>query len=337
MIPDAELPHGVHPLKMPMPSDALVPDSTLEYTLCYLLQTEEGWGLIDTGWNHEAGMQAFLKRLQALRLKPVDIRWILVTHFHPDHIGLAQRIKEISRARVVMHVQDSPSTFRARLQAVGRSFTQRFEEWLRSQGMPAVATASIPMMRNPPASFLPDLDVDVQVEGDADLSPSLKLIWTPGHTPGHLCLHDTRRRLLFSGDQVLPGITTNVSLFPLGPDNPLGDYLASLHRLETIEVEWVLPAHEHPFKGLRTRLGELERHHTSRLEETLSTLKGGPRTAYQVARQVGWSPGPWDSMSPSNRLMALFETLAHLRYLVRHGTVEEVKQNSVVVYALRAG
>src|ERR1700676_4641013 len=96
---------------------------------------------------------------------------------------------------------------------------------------------------------------------------SLRTIWTPGHSPGHVCFYSEDRKLLISGDHVLPRITPNISVHTQQPSNPLGDYLESLLKLQNLSTDEVLPAHEYRFSDLKGRLEEIIAHHADRLEE----------------------------------------------------------------------
>src|SRR3990172_6802832 len=107
--------------------------------------------------------------------------------------------------------------------------------------------------------------------------------------------------------------------------NPLGDYLASLERLEPLEVDDVLPAHEYAFKDLRGRLREIVEHHERRLEEMLAVIGEGRTTAYDVASGIVWTTGTYDSFSPWMRRAAISETLAHLEYALQEGKLHQVR------------
>jgi glyoxylase-like metal-dependent hydrolase (beta-lactamase superfamily II) len=157
--------------------------------------------------------------------------------------------------------------------------------------------------------------------------------WTPGHSPGHICFLERGRKFILTGDHVLPTITPNISLHPQQQGNPLGDYIASLKRLEELDVEQVLPAHEFSFPDLKKRLLEIERHHDERLDEMIACVSGGPTTAYQVAAKVKWVTGPLESFSPWMQRAALGETLAHLDYLVLEGRLQKFVENGVQYYA----
>jgi glyoxylase-like metal-dependent hydrolase (beta-lactamase superfamily II) len=154
---------------------------------------------------------------------------------------------------------------------------------------------------------------------DDDLVPlagrTIRAIWTPGHTPGHLCLHDETNDLILTGDHVLPRISPNIGLQPHSAAPPLAGYLSSLRRLRQMDSAEVLPAHEWRFRGLRLRTDQLLAHHRLRCQEILGVMADlGPCTAWQVTERLSWSRG-WDGIHGFQRRAALAETLAHLAYL----------------------
>ncbi len=156
--------------------------------------------------------------------------------------------------------------------------------------------------------------------------------WTPGHSPGHICFLERDKKFILTGDHVLPTITPNISLHPQQQGNPLGDYIASLKRLEDLDVTTVLPAHEYIFTDLRARLRSIEHHHEERLQEMMECVGDGPRTGFEVARRVKWVTGMLDSFSPWMQRAALGETLSHLDYLVLGGGLSKRLENGVQYY-----
>jgi glyoxylase-like metal-dependent hydrolase (beta-lactamase superfamily II) len=149
----------------------------------------------------------------------------------------------------------------------------------------------------------------------------LTAIWTPGHSPGHLCFYESSRELMLSGDHVLPRITPNIPFHPQAGANPLGDYLASLDKLEPYEVREVLPAHEYRFDDLRARLQELRNHHRDRFAEIIAILREGPHTAWDIASHMKWSR-QWDDIAGFMRRAAVGEAVSHLRVLEIDGVVQ---------------
>jgi glyoxylase-like metal-dependent hydrolase (beta-lactamase superfamily II) len=149
----------------------------------------------------------------------------------------------------------------------------------------------------------------------------LQAIWTPGHSPGHLCFYESRQELMLSGDHVLPRITPNIPFHPQAGANPLGDYLDSLDKLEPYEVSEVLPAHEYRFDDLHARLEELRQHHRERFGEVIAILREGRHTAWDVASHMKWSR-PWDDIAGFMRRAAVGEAVSHLRVLEIDGVVQ---------------
>jgi len=154
-------------------------------------------------------------------------------------------------------------------------------------------------------------------DGDRPLGEHVGLmaIWTPGHTPGHLCFADTGRDVLLTGDQLLPRITPNISHQGRNDGNPLGAYLQSLARMSSLPYHEILPAHEYRFVGLDIRVRQLLAHHAARLWEIVQILEACPgATTNTVAQRMHWSR-PWSETLGVVRRSALGEAFAHLMHL----------------------
>jgi len=173
---------------------------------------------------------------------------------------------------------------------------------------------------------------DVLLE-DGELVPlpgrQLRAVWTPGHTPGHLCLHEESENLLLTGDHVLPRISPNIGLQPNFAEPPLAAYLRSLELIAAYDQAEALPAHEYRFAGLATRVKMLLAHHERRCDEVLAILgRLGPATAWQVTEELTWSRG-WSSVVGFMRRAALAEAAAHLKHLVDAGRVTQIASEPV--------
>ncbi|HEY7486929.1 MAG TPA: MBL fold metallo-hydrolase [Streptosporangiaceae bacterium] len=312
-----------------------IPGNPLGYTLVYALESERGPVLIDAGWQHEEAWTALHDGLAALGLDVTDVYGVVVTHHHPDHAGLAGRVREASGAWIAMHEADAKIVRSFREMAAtegGRS------QWdlaaLRTAGASEAdlteyseAGAHRGRKIDPPAQ--PDREV---ADGELIDLPGRKLrvIWTPGHSPGHICLHLEDAGRLFTGDHVLPRITPHIGLYPYDwPDvDPLGDYLDSLSRVADLGAAAggsgsaidALPAHEHRFSGIAGRVTEIARHHEERLAEVAGLLTSEPATLWDIATRMTWNSS-WRGMHPMMRRMATGEAAAHLRTLERRGLV----------------
>jgi len=327
-----EITSGVYQLKVP------IPDNPLEYLLAYLIKGDGEYALVDTGWNTPEALEALQGQLAELRVDFPQIRYIFITHVHADHFGLAGKVKELSGAQIVMHEREKP--FIASRYRRPKKLLNAMADWLIIHGVPQQDMPPLQRASMPVIGYVTPAAADIAVKGGEHfaLGPwDLEVIWTPGHSAGHICLYDRNRRVLFSGDHILPSITPNISLHPQSKGNPLGYYLNSLKKMEELEADWVLPAHEGIIRDLRKRLRELEEHHEERLGSMLSAMNDGPRSAYYISSQVPWDIGPWEEISLWGRRAALTETLAHLEYLVREGRAEKLEENGVVLFRRAQG
>ena len=304
-----------------------IPNNPLHYVLVYAFDTDRGPYLVDAGWNTDESYGALTAGLERMGSSVTDVQGVLVTHIHPDHFGLAGRIREDSGAWVGMHPADI-ELFQGRYVETG-PLLDAVDATLRMAGAPpeemdALARASMAIL---PLVVPTVPDVVMEDDFQPDIPGwCVRAIWTPGHTPGHLCFVETERRLLLSGDHVLPRITPNVSLLDEDGIDPLGDFLRSLAKVAGEDVDEVLPAHEHRFVGLRDRTSALIEHHQERFDQVDKIIAAGSTTAWDIASQMHWSR-PWERISGFMRRMALFEALAHLRAMEELGRLRVVGQN----------
>ena len=291
-----------------------IPDNPVRYVLSYVIEHASGFVLTDPGWNHPASWQALTGGLAACGVPLTAVTGVLVTHVHPDHHGLSGAVRECTGAWIGMHEREDALLAASAEPGRRRSRTAAYLRWC---GAPLEHVRHF-MGRRPGSGFRQMARAD-RLLADDDMidAPGLRLraVWTPGHSPGHLCFHDETHGVLLTGDHVLPRITPNVPAYDLESE-PLAEYLDSLDRLAGIEPAEVLPAHEYRFAGLEARLGALRAHHAERLTEAVAILRGraAVQSAWQVATQVSWSRS-WDDLSAMQRQGALGEVVAHLRHL----------------------
>jgi glyoxylase-like metal-dependent hydrolase (beta-lactamase superfamily II) len=300
-----------------------MPDSPLRYVLCYVFETDGGPVLVDPGWPADESWNALAAGLSTLGCRPRDVTGVLVTHAHADHSGLAGRLAAESGCWVAMHsaevryLRDS----RERLLAAGQL------AWQELCGIPDAERKSFDDGVADLVQQL-QLDVDRPLEDGARLDIpgwDIRAIWTPGHTPGHLCFALPDHRVLLTGDHLLPRITSNVGVYPGEQDRePLTEYLSSLELLHESEGTEALPAHEYRFSDIPERSEAIRVHHEQRLDEAQRLLaEHGPLSAWQVASQLTWSRG-WPDLTTMLRRFALGEALAHLMCLSSRGRAAPV-------------
>jgi len=235
-----------------------IPNNPLRYVLVYAFETDRGPYLVDAGWNTDDAFDVLCRGLVTAGFDIGNVQGVLVTHIHPDHYGLAGRIREASGAWVALHPADA-ALVHDRYEEP-KPLVERMGELLMRAGAPEEEVQLLKGASMPVLPFVVTTHPDVLLEdGDKPEVPGWDLvaIWTPGHTAGHLCFYERDLRLMLSGDHILPRITPNISVNPQS-ENPLVDYLASLDKVGAYEADEVLPAHEYRFVGLQTRVNELK-------------------------------------------------------------------------------
>jgi glyoxylase-like metal-dependent hydrolase (beta-lactamase superfamily II) len=300
-----------------------IPDNPLRYVLVYLFELDSGVALVDAGWNTDDAWHALNLGLEEAGGTISDVRAVVVTHIHPDHYGLAGRVREASGAWVGLHPADA-ALLRGRYIETD-DLVERMGELLALSGVPADKRPDLAHASMEIRSLVSMAEPDVLLDDGRRLIElsgwDLRTIWTPGHSPGHICLYSERERLLLSGDHVLPRITPNISFHSQQDANPLGDYLESLARLRALDPDEVLPAHEYRFACLHERLGEIEHHHAERLRAIETVLAARPGvSAWDLTLSLEWSR-PWDEIPSFMQRAANGETLAHLVLLEARGRV----------------
>ncbi|MCP3816619.1 MBL fold metallo-hydrolase [Streptomyces sp. A3M-1-3] len=334
---------GVWSIKVP------IPDNPLGHTLVHLLDTDRGPVLIDTGWDDPTSWDTLVAGLAALDVSVADVHGVVITHHHPDHHGLSGQVRDASGAWIAMHAADTEVVQRTRTAEPG-VWLDYLAAKLTAAGAPDEHTAPLRAaresgrMRTLPGlrAALPDREI---IPGELlDLAGRrLRGVWTPGHTPGHVCLHLEEDHpanrpgngRLFSGDHLLPGISPHIGLYEDPEDtratDPLGDYLDSLERIGRLAPAEVLPAHQHAFTDAPARVRELLTHHEERLQGLRDLLATTPLTPWQLAERMEWNR-PWAEIPYGSRNIAVSEAEAHLRRLVKLGHAEPLPGADPVTY-----
>ena len=324
---------GIYRLQLPLP------DSPLEHVNVYLVQGDDGALLVDTGWNREEAFDSLESQFADIGIKFESISQIVITHIHPDHYGLAGELKELCQAKIALHNVEK-DLIDSRYVNMDKLLHQ-IEQWLYINGVPHDELPKLQMASLRAAKFVTHAMPDVVLQGGETISTGLfsfRVIWTPGHAPGHISLYEPSQKILISGDHILPTITPNVGLHPQSGDNPLGDYLNSLDSLKQLEVNLVLPGHEYPFNNLKQRIEELIRHHQQRNSEILTSIQSEPKTGYQISTSLTWmsdtNGAGWEDLTPLDKRLAVVETLAHLEAMRFGGKVDKSLKDSIIYYQL---
>ena len=304
---------GVRRIPIPLPIRGL------SIVNAYLVEAAQGWSLVDAGMHTPEAEQALRTGLADAGIGLEDVHRVFVTHLHPDHMGMAGTL-ERAGAEVLMHTPEIAAA--RRVWSKGHEAIDASYDWFVRHGMPRDIDEGMRQAWIAMGQRVDDLEQVTGVDDgeSVDLGGrATRLRWTPGHTDYHAVLIDERDRVLFSGDHVLPRITSNIGLYPASRDDPLGDFMGALSSLRDLPVKRVLPAHGDPFDDLTGRVDELLAHHAARLEATIATVGTAEHDAYTIARKL--FPV---LRSPHEERFALAETLAHLRHLERRGRVREI-------------
>jgi glyoxylase-like metal-dependent hydrolase (beta-lactamase superfamily II) len=321
---------GIHWIKMPIP----LGDTAPAHVNIYLVRGTEGYLLIDSGWNTDDSLATLNQSLAEIGTDIKDISRILVTHVHPDHYGMAGRIRRLSGARLLMH--DIERGFISPRYMDMEELLHQTDTLLTANGVPHEVMVRLRDATVGLGQYIDPAFPDASLHHGQVITTGLftfTTLWTPGHSSGHICLYEPDRKILFSGDHILPTITPNISVNPQSIENPLGRYLQSLQEMRNLDVELTLPGHDVPFKGYRGRIDEILEHHEQRNLEILKALDNMSRTTYEIAREITWGDrSRWTDLPDFHKRMAVFETLAHLEMMAAEGRLDRFPRDSIMYY-----
>jgi len=327
-----EVESGIHQFEID------IPNSPLGHTNSYLVQGDDGHLLIDTGWNSEEAFESLTEQLAETGTDIKDIGHIVITHVHPDHYGLVGRLREISPVKISLHQLEKELVDFRYLKT--EEYLRQMKQWLQINGVPDDLLST---MQTTPSGGMRVLvpavpDITTLQEGETVSTGvfNLQVLWTPGHSPGHICLYEPTHKILFSGDCVIPGITPNISLSAPSGANPLRDFFNSLNRVKALDVNLILPGHAQPFTSLSTTIEEVFQHHDFRIGEMLQALAAQPKTAYEVSTEMTWMLDEggtrFQNLTPRDKRMAIMEALAHLEAMRVDGRVVKSSRDSIIYY-----
>ncbi|QKG83730.1 MBL fold metallo-hydrolase [Kroppenstedtia pulmonis] len=308
------------PLPLPFP---------LKIIKSYLIRGSQGYTMIDTGLHYQGGLDAWEEATKKIGFGWDEVEQIVLTHYHPDHYGLAGLMQQRTGVAVKMSETDYRQ---ARLffdrDSVQPDDMSRFyaEHGLSSDWVQQIPSHLRGFQRwvepHPEPTFIQAGDT-VRL-GDRDY----EIFHTPGHADGHLSFYDPERKWLIGGDFLLSKITPNISLWPGCDPDPLHSYLHTLEKMKELPVERVFPSHGPVFEDYIERIEALQQHHRDRLNEMKHTVKEAEKmTAAELCFRIFG-----ENLSIHNLRFALAETLAHLEYLNRCGELIKEKQKGHWVY-----
>ncbi|HEY7834653.1 MAG TPA: MBL fold metallo-hydrolase [Ktedonobacterales bacterium] len=311
---------GIWRIPLPLPF-------ALRWANVYLIAGAGEYVLVDAGMGIPEDEAALASGLARAGIGLEKISTLVLTHSHPDHIGLSGPVQAASGAPVRMLAREAERLFQVWGDPDLAAFVHT-NAMYAAHGMPAAELERALRVNRgvaraiflpPRATVVPLADGDTLHLAGMDYTA----IWTPGHADYHLCLLRADG-VLIAGDHILPRITPNIGLYPEARPNPLRDYYESLARVRDLPVRLVLPGHGRPFANLAGRVDELRRHHEERADQTLAALAAYPSgaNAYTLAAALFGAR----LRNADDHRFALVETLAHLEDLRARGRVERIAQ-----------
>lgn len=306
-----------------------LPRNPLKAVNSYIIKGEDRFLVIDTGMNRpecREPMEEYLLSLD-VDLERTDF---FISHFHADHLGL---VSELFRptSKVYLSAEDD-FMFRDPNHWNGMAETALINGFPEDMVHEAIK-------RHPGYKYHAEHTFKSTIIKDGDTigigGYRLRCVATPGHTPGHMCLYEPEKRLLFSGDHILETITPNISLWA-EKRNPLKEYLKSLEKVYAMEVKQVLPGHREPFTHFRRRIDELRKHHAARNGQILSILEKEEMNAWEVASHMTWDIrcDRWEQFPLPQQWFASGEALAHLQFLAGEGMVRRTYHFGKALFSL---
>lgn len=306
-----ELPGGIRRVTLWLPTRP-------GHVNAYLLPGDDGWTVVDTGVGLHDAKERWAAELDQIEGSVVRV---VVTHFHPDHVGAARDLRELTGAEVL---QGSLDLEQCRQVWGSTDWLDVLAEWFHRHGTPGEITRELleqGTLWEPFIRFVPDatpLEPGDEVAG-------WKLVAAPGHADGQLVLH--RDGILVAADHLLDPITPTVGLWPASRPDPLGDYLDALERVIDLDPRVALPGHGDPIPDPVGRARALIAHHRERLEATATALGPAPRSGYEVSIPLFGA-----HLKPASRRFAVAETLSHLERLVLEGAALRQERAGAVTY-----
>lgn len=318
---------GVFELRLPIPFEEGIVN-------CFLFPEGGQVDLLDCGIGSETSIAMVHRAIAEVGGGPsARLRRLVITHIHPDHFGAAGVLASQAGVEVYMHRLEVPMVHPRYLEL--EQLITEVGRYLRANGVPEPDADELRNSSRQLRDFVVPTESAIQLDGAETLRlgrRDLRVEWTPGHSPGHICLFDARDGLLFAGDQLLPDTSPNIGLHPQSTPNPLGEFLASLDRLVALGPERVFPAHGRPFTDVAALAARLRHHHHRRMARILDLIGDQEVSGWDVAI------GLWGArQSHWEKRLALQEALAHLQEMAVDGQLRKLVSRGSVRWSVAAG
>ena len=280
----------------------------------FLFQGENGFTIVDTGSEAKESIDIWEKTLAS----GITVDKLVLTHAHPDHIGLAKWFQEQKHVPVYI----SSLGYKEILRKRKNEDTNWMRRFLKTHGGPEIPKN----MENPEAAayeFEPDGLFEKEqtiILGDEPYEP----IWTPGHSSDHFCFYNKNQQVMITGDHVLAGLSPIIALWSENDENPIKNNFDSLKRLKAYTTKLALPGHGELIFNLNDRIDEMISGHKHRLQQILISIENDEKTSWQICQEL------YGSLSPTKFFAPFLATITRLIYLEKSGEVfSELKDDKL--------
>jgi glyoxylase-like metal-dependent hydrolase (beta-lactamase superfamily II) len=318
-----EVMDGLYRIEVPLPN------SPLKELNSYVIKAEDRNLIIDTGFNRTACFEAMQEGIRTLDIDLATTDF-LITHMHADHSGqvtrLATETSNIYFSRIDAQIYLEEGIWESMIDYAGMNGFPADELFAALQNHPGFKYS---------AKTIPELTLI----GDNDLIEigdyRFRCLSTPGHTKGHICLYETEKKVLLSGDHILFDITPHIESWSYQV-NSLRNYLDSLNKVYELPVDIVLPGHRSFFSDLKGRIDALKKHHTERADEVVDVMGKETKNAYEIAAGMTWDIDceTWDLFPIAQKWFATGEAIAHLRFLESEGRVHRNTDKETITFSI---
>ncbi len=308
----------------------------------YIFTINDKIVLIDAGYSTKYWQNAFFKALNDLGFNLEDIDYCIVTHEHPDHVGLISNLKRANPdVKICIHkTANELGKLRKELMEntnLGEKMEER-GQLLVSYGLKKEEVALMMQRFGRGGMRFEYIEPDLLLNNDDKIvGGELQIVHSPGHSVGHICIYYPKKGILFSGDHILSKITPHLGTLVIpgaeefnkknNYENILEHYLRSLDRIDELNARIILPGHEQIIYNPHDRITAIKNHHQNRLYEISKIIQNNPITPLQIAlHHFG------NDLDQMNQILAISESIVHLDYLEVHNKVYKKKEDGLLLY-----
>ncbi len=308
----------------------------------YVFKVKEKLILFDSGLNMGNWSKLFFSALKDINLTIKDIDYCFISHNHSDHVGLARILKQKNPdLKILMHDITAKTleweTKEVNLDEVEHEASKIANQMIK-YGLDEKQAEKVVQFLSYWPKFRQYQEPDIILHDGDIILDNLEIIWTPGHSFGHICVFNRKKKHLFCGDHILSRITPHIGNYVVpkflteqykGYDfnNILKHYLNSLDRIDKLNSKIIFPAHQEIIYNPHKRISEIKEHHKNRLAEISRVIKDNPLTPLKIS-QLHFG----DNLDETNSFLALSEVLGHLFYLENQGLVNTIEKNGQILY-----